>query len=71
MADLELEPAKRAVELDADCAKDEPDAGPDARGHSKIGTGNHERNQPMLAVNRKFGFKPLPGVYMYRKDLNG
>lgn len=40
-----------------------------SRGHARVGTGNHERNQPMLAVNRKFGFQPLPGVYLYRKDL--
>ena len=39
------------------------------RGCRKVGTGNHERNGPMLAVNRKFGFRPLTGVYAYRKHL--
>ncbi len=39
------------------------------KGYKKVGTGNHERNGAMLAVNRKFGFMPLPGVYAYRKML--
>lgn len=39
------------------------------KGYPKVSTGNHARNAPMLAVNRKFGFQPLPGVYMYRKEL--
>lgn len=40
------------------------------RGCKKVGTGNHERNQPMLAVNRKFGFRPQVGAYAFRKDLS-
>lgn len=39
------------------------------RGCTMIGTGNHERNGAMLAVNRKFGFRPLTGAYAYRKEI--
>ena len=37
--------------------------------YPRIATGNHARNQPMLAVNRKFGFVPMPGSYILRKAL--
>lgn len=37
--------------------------------YRKIATGNHARNQPMLAVNQKFGFVPMPGSYILRKQL--
>lgn len=38
-------------------------------GYTKIATGNHARNQPMLAINRKFGFVPMPGSFILRKNL--
>jgi len=34
-----------------------------------IRTNNHSVNQPMLAVNRKLGYKPLPGVYLIAAKL--
>lgn len=37
--------------------------------YTKIATGNHARNQPMLAINQKFGFVPMPGSYILRKNL--
>ncbi|HWI62473.1 MAG TPA: GNAT family N-acetyltransferase, partial [Symbiobacteriaceae bacterium] len=33
-----------------------------AQGWEKIGTSNNALNPPMLAVNRKFGFVPQPGI---------
>jgi len=40
-----------------------------SRGFKKIATGNHENNPAMLTVNRKFGFQPLPGLFIMRKLL--
>lgn len=39
------------------------------RGAERVRTSNDERNEPMLAINQKLGFKPEPGFYVYRKDL--
>jgi GNAT superfamily N-acetyltransferase len=40
-----------------------------AAGARTISTHNHSGNRPMLAINRKFGFKPFPGLYVVRKRL--
>lgn len=40
-----------------------------AQGAAYIRTNNHSVNAPMLAVNQKLGYSPLPGVYILRKDL--
>lgn len=40
-----------------------------SQGAAKVRTSNDERNEPMLAINQKLGFKPEPGFYVYRKDL--
>lgn len=39
------------------------------RGVRRIITGNNERNPAMLAVNRKFGFTPLPGGYAMEREV--
>jgi mycothiol synthase len=39
------------------------------RGARRIITGNNERNPAMLAVNRKFGFTPMPGAYMVERKV--
>ncbi len=39
--------------------------------YTRIATGNHAQNGPMLAINRKFGFVPMPGSYILRKTLSG
>jgi len=39
------------------------------KGYRRVGTSNHERNGAMLAVNRKFGFTPAPGIIAYQKRL--
>ncbi|MGE5676076.1 MAG: GNAT family N-acetyltransferase, partial [Mycobacterium leprae] len=33
-------------------------------------TDNDERNAPMLAINRKMGFRPLPGTYFLNAKLD-
>lgn len=38
-------------------------------GITEIGTNNHSANAPMLAVNRKLGYVPLPGSYLLRRVL--
>lgn len=38
------------------------------QGWSKVGTSNNSRNPAMLAVNRKLGFVPQPGLYILEKD---
>jgi hypothetical protein len=32
-------------------------------------TNNDSKNEPMLAVNRKVGYKPEPGYLRYRKSV--
>lgn len=32
-------------------------------------TNNDSQNQPMLAVNRKLGYKPEPGIFILKKDV--
>lgn len=39
------------------------------KGRRYIGTGNHENNPAMLAINRKFGYQPQPGSYAMHKRL--
>lgn len=39
------------------------------KGCRQVFTSNHENNPAMLAVNRKYGFVPLPGSYVMRKEL--
>lgn len=39
------------------------------RGVRRIITGDNERNPAMLAVNRKFGFTPLPGGYAMERGV--
>jgi GNAT superfamily N-acetyltransferase len=39
------------------------------RGCTRVGTSNNEHNPAMLAVNRKFGFVPVPGMYILQKTL--
>lgn len=39
------------------------------QGWEKVGTSNNARNPAMLAVNRKLGFRPLPGFYQLEKSL--
>ncbi|HLN63277.1 MAG TPA: GNAT family N-acetyltransferase [Symbiobacteriaceae bacterium] len=41
------------------------------KGIRQLLTSNHNENPAMLAVNRKFGFVPLPGSYVMRKELPG
>ncbi len=38
-------------------------------GAREIRTGNDSRNGPMLAVNRKLGYQPLPGRFEYQRSL--
>ncbi len=38
-------------------------------GAAQMRTHNDSRNAPMLAVNRKLGYQPVPGVYNIRKAL--
>jgi hypothetical protein len=38
-------------------------------GADYIITHNDSQNAPMLAVNRKLGYQPLPGVYRLVKQL--
>lgn len=40
-----------------------------ARGAAYIRTGNDSENAPMLAINRKLGYQPLPGAYQLVKSL--
>ncbi|HYF96181.1 MAG TPA: GNAT family N-acetyltransferase [Symbiobacteriaceae bacterium] len=40
-----------------------------AQGWEKIGTSNNALNPAMLAVNRKLGFVPQPGLYVLERDL--
>lgn len=39
------------------------------QGVTRLVTNNHSANQPMLAVNRKMGYQPLPGFYVMMKEL--
>lgn len=39
------------------------------QGVTALYTNNHSANQPMLAVNQKLGYVPLPGFYVMMKDL--
>ena len=34
-----------------------------------IRTHNDSENAPMLAINRKLGYQPQPGLYLYTLDL--
>ncbi|MEJ2747065.1 MAG: GNAT family N-acetyltransferase, partial [Anaerolineae bacterium] len=38
-------------------------------GANTIRTDNDSENAPMLAINRKLGYKPLPGKYLLHKQL--
>jgi GNAT superfamily N-acetyltransferase len=38
-------------------------------GHTQMRTGNDSRNAPMLAVNRKLGYKAEKGGYTIRRDI--
>lgn len=38
-------------------------------GADSIRTSNDSENAPMLAINRKLGYKPKPGAYLLQKDL--
>jgi GNAT superfamily N-acetyltransferase len=40
-----------------------------ATGAPYIRTHNHSVNQPMLAVNRKLGYQPLPGAYLLAASI--
>ena len=40
-----------------------------AHGMKKIRTDNDSLNAPMLAVNRKLGYRPLAGTFIMGKDL--
>lgn len=42
-----------------------------ARGHGfgTLHTYNDAENAPMLAINRKLGYKPEPGTYLLQRDL--
>jgi RimJ/RimL family protein N-acetyltransferase len=40
-----------------------------ACGAASIRTSNDSENAPMLAINRKLGYKPLPGNYLLHKQL--
>jgi len=40
-----------------------------AYGANSIRTSNDSENAPMLAINRKLGYKPLPGDYLLHKQL--
>jgi GNAT superfamily N-acetyltransferase len=40
-----------------------------AYGAAYIRTGNDSENAPMLAINRKLGYQPLPGAYQLTKHL--
>ncbi|MFZ5817648.1 MAG: GNAT family N-acetyltransferase [Bacillota bacterium] len=42
-----------------------------ATGVPALVTHNHSANQRMLAVNRKMGYQPEPGLFMLRKSLAG
>lgn len=41
-----------------------------ARGGETIRTNNHADNAAMLAVNRKLGYRPLPGWYAMKKEIS-
>lgn len=41
-----------------------------SKGAPAIRTNNHSANAPMLAVNRKLGYIPCPGIYEVGKDLS-
>ena len=38
-------------------------------GAATIRTSNDSENAPMLAINRKLGYKPLPGKYLLHREL--
>jgi GNAT superfamily N-acetyltransferase len=40
-----------------------------AQGASTIATDNDSRNAPMLAINRKLGYRPEPGKYLLVRDM--
>ena len=40
-----------------------------AYGAATIRTSNDSENAPMLAINRKLGYKPLPGKYLMHCEL--
>ena len=41
------------------------------KGSRLLKTNNHSGNAPMLSINRRFGFKPLPGWLEYTKFAGG
>jgi hypothetical protein len=41
------------------------------QGADTIATNNASNNAPMLAINRKLGYVPLPGVYRLVNPLEG
>jgi GNAT superfamily N-acetyltransferase len=41
-----------------------------SRDGKSIRTNNNAENAPMLAINRRFGYVPLPGWYTLRKEIN-
>lgn len=40
-----------------------------SQGAPSMRTNNHSSNQRMLAVNRRLGYQPLPGLYQIKKSL--
>ncbi len=40
-----------------------------AYGADSIRTSNDSENAPMLAINRKLGYQPLPGIYLMHRQL--
>ncbi len=39
------------------------------QGAASIRTNNDSQNAPMLAINRKFGYRPEPGFYRLKATL--
>jgi len=38
-----------------------------ARGYRRVGTGNHSKNVPIVAINKKLGYQSLPGTFALNK----